>query len=210
MHSRFFYFARIRRSKANAKPNLDLRGRRFRLPSLRITLGFRTCWMAARASGLGIDDVTSKSRQIEHRHVTLSAPAGEPKVWCSRFCLWHTYSFAVAKYGDVSAWHFALETARRLQHFYVLACRSSDLNHFCYSLSDLASVPECREWMVWVAGLETDSHCWVRAADVEIITPINPVWIKTKKTLPKGRHKKVACITPFSLLIWWIKSSKKK
>ena len=120
-------------------------------------------------------------RTDEHRHVSVSARAGEPKVWCSRFRLGHTYFFAVAKYGDVSAWHFALDAARRLQHFYVLDCGSSDLNHFRYSLSDLASVPECREWMVWVAGLETDSHCWVRAADVEIIVPVNPVRNNTKK-----------------------------
>ena len=120
-------------------------------------------------------DGRERVRTEETRHVMVTPRAGEAKAWSTRFRMGPLYSFSIARYSEDGAWHLALETARRMQFFYTLACRSGDIAHFRYSPSDLASVPECREWMVWVAGLDIDSQHWVRACSVDTLVPVNPM-----------------------------------
>ena len=42
------------------------------------------CWMAARASGLGIDDLRSKSRQISHSTTKMKAPRIHWSTWLGK------------------------------------------------------------------------------------------------------------------------------
>ena len=118
-------------------------------------------------------DGRERVRLLESRHVAVRARGGEPKAWCARFSISPIHSFSVAKYGEDDAWHLALETARRLQVFYDGYC-SSGADDFRYNPDAMTSVPECQEFMMWVAGLEVGSASWQRAVVIDQLGPTNP------------------------------------
>jgi len=121
-------------------------------------------------------DNRERVRNTEARQVSVSARGGEPKAWCQRFSLRVMYSYSVHKFGEEAAWNLALETARRLQHFYCIYVASNDVANFRYSDEDLAAAPECEEFCIWARSLDADSVVWSRIADyTDALLPRNPV-----------------------------------
>ena len=101
------------------------------------------------------------------------ARGGDPRRFVKMYSMGVLHSFALNKYGEEACALLALETARRLQHFYDIYVFAED-DPFTFSEEELVSCPEDEAFITWLLTIDAMSPTWERAQKVRVLKPSPP------------------------------------
>ena len=83
------------------------------------------------------------------------------------------HSFAFGRYGgEFNCAQLALETKRRLEHFFRIYDESGDVKHV-FSPEELESYPGDLEWCQWLSEQDEWSWIWERGQEIMKLVPTN-------------------------------------
>ena len=83
------------------------------------------------------------------------------------------HSFSIDRYGELGCSMLALETCRRLEHYYHIWLMADD-DPYVFTDADVNSYKEELPWVEWLLAQDREGFTWERAHKVKALAPCNP------------------------------------